>query len=377
MKIPASIPSFSSDDINFITDNFKDILEGKSFLSQYKFSEIFENNFSKFIGTTYGVSCNSGTSALELIFRSIDISGKEVILPSNTFVATANAIINAGGKLVFADCDDDMCLSYDDALNKVNENTIAICHVHIGGVVSQNSIKLSSFCKSNNIYFIEDAAQAHGSFFQNNKAGNLGDAAAFSFYSTKVMTTGEGGMITTNNEDISIKAKSLREFGKKPNEVYTNIYWALGYNWRMPEISALLGIKQLESLEENILKRKAIISRYDLLLKNKKFFNPIGLEYRNEFNGFKYILKVDPELRSQLHKFLLKKNISPSGYVYELPLHRMSIFSEHNNAHLPNSDDYCASHFCLPVYPKMTEENILYVVKYFCEFFEIYINGIN
>lgn len=372
MKIPASLPSFSSDDINFIIDNFKDILEGKSFLSQYKFSEIFENNFSKFIGTKYGVSCNSGTSALELIFRSIDISGKEVILPSNTFIATANAIINAGGKLVFADCDDDMCLSYDDVINKVNKNTIAICHVHIGGVVSKNSIQLSTFCKSNNIYFVEDAAQAHGSFFQNNKAGNLGDAAAFSFYSTKVMTTGEGGMITTNNEDISIKAKSLREFGKKPNDVYTNIYWALGYNWRMPEVSALLGIKQLESLEENILKRKAIISHYDLLLKNKKFFNPIGLEYRNEFNGFKYILKVDPELRSQLHKFFLKKNISPSGYVYELPLHRMSVFSEHNNNDLPNSDDYCASHFCLPVYPKMTEENIVYVVKHFCEFFDIY-----
>ena len=369
MKVPASIPSFSSEDINYILNNFKEILEGKSFLSQYKFSEAFEVAFSKYIGSKYGISCNSGTSALELIFRSIDITDKEVILPSNTFVATANAIINAGGKLVFADCDEDMCLSYSDVLNKITKNTIAICHVHIGGIVSENALKLASFCKSNNILFIEDAAQAHGSFFQNKKAGIMGDAAAFSFYSTKVMTTGEGGMITTNNKEISVKAKSLREFGKQPNDVYTNVYWALGYNWRMPEVAALMGIRQLLSLDENILKRRKIIARYDYHFKDKPFFNPIGLKYRNESNGFKYMLKVNSSLRTQIHRFLLEKNISPSGYVYELPLHKMDIFSEHNHFHLPNSDIYCASHFCLPVYPKMTEDEVDYVATNFCNFF--------
>jgi perosamine synthetase len=369
MKVPASIPSFSSEDIDYILNNFKEILEGKSFLSQYKFSEIFEVSFSEYIGSNYGISCNSGTSALELIFRSIDVTDKEVILPSNTFVATANAIINAGGKLVFADCDEDMCLSYDSVLNKITKNTIAICHVHIGGIVSENAVKLASFCKTNDISFIEDAAQAHGSVFQNNKAGIMGDAAAFSFYSTKVMTTGEGGMITTNNKDISVKAKSLREFGKQPNEIYTNVYWALGYNWRMPEVAALMGIRQLKALEKNIKKRRKIISHYDTLLKNKSFFNPIGLKYRNEFNGFKYMLNVDPKLRAQIHKFLLKKNISPSGYVYELPLHKMDIFSEHNKFDLPNSDAYCSSHFCLPVYPKMTEDEVDYVITNFCNFF--------
>tara|TARA_A100001015_G_scaffold304278_1_gene395241 strand:- start:335 stop:1231 length:897 start_codon:yes stop_codon:yes gene_type:complete len=275
MKVPASLPNFSDEDVQIILKNFKDILDGKSFLSQYIFSEKFENLFAEFVGSKYAVSCNSGTSALELIFRSINIEGKEVILPSNTFIATANAIINAGGKLVFADCDNDMCLSYNSVIDKINKNTVAVCHVHIAGFVTHDALKIAQFCKKNNILFIEDAAQAHGSSLNNYNAGTIGDAAAFSFYSTKVMTTGEGGMLTTNNKEISEKSKSLREFGKKPNEIYTNIYWALGYNWRMPEVSALMGIQQLNALNKNIKKRREIISHYDNILENESFFNPI------------------------------------------------------------------------------------------------------
>ena len=150
-SIPATKPTFNENDIRYITSKFKDILRGKSFLSQYKFSEEFENNFASYIGTKYAVSCNSGTSALELIFRGLKIKGKEVILPSNTFIATANAIINAGGIPVFADCDDTMCLSYDDAISKINSKTIAVCHVHIGGIVSKSSIKLAKYCKEKGV----------------------------------------------------------------------------------------------------------------------------------------------------------------------------------------------------------------------------------
>ena len=108
-NIAATKPTFSSEDIDVITEKFKHILQGNSFLSQYKYSEEFESGFAEYIGTNFAVSCNSGTSALELIFRGLNIKGKEVILPSNTFIATANAIINAGGQPIFADCNDDMC----------------------------------------------------------------------------------------------------------------------------------------------------------------------------------------------------------------------------------------------------------------------------
>ena len=116
-NIAATKPTFSSEDIDVITEKFKDILQGNSFLSQYKYSEEFELSYAEYIGTKFALSCNSGTSALELIFRGLNIKGKEVILPSNTFIATANAIINAGGQPIFADCNDDMCLDFDSVIS--------------------------------------------------------------------------------------------------------------------------------------------------------------------------------------------------------------------------------------------------------------------
>ena len=223
-NIAATKPTFSSKDIEFITEKFEDILQGNSFLSQYKYSEEFETKFAEYIGTDFAVSCNSGTSALELIFRALNIQDKEVILPSNTFIATANAIINAGAKPIFADCNDDMCMDYDSVMSLINKNTIAVCHVHIGGLVSDSALQLSEYCLQNNIYFVEDAAQAHGSSNMDQKAGTLGVAAGFSFFSTKVITTGEGGMVTTNDESLVEKMKSIREFGKVKKGIFTNYH---------------------------------------------------------------------------------------------------------------------------------------------------------
>ena len=117
MKVPATKPFFSEEDQNYILERYKDILSGNSFLSMYKYGEEFENNFANYIGTKNAVGCNSGTSALELIFESIDVKEKEVIVPSNTFLATVIAIRNAGGIPVFADCNDQMCLDFESTIN--------------------------------------------------------------------------------------------------------------------------------------------------------------------------------------------------------------------------------------------------------------------
>lgn len=370
MKIKATETNFSESDVDFILNEFKIVLRGESYLSQHKFSSQFENKFAKYFSTKYAVSCNSGTSALELIFRSIGIKGKEVILPSNTFIATANAIMNAQGVLKFADCDDSMCLDYESVISKVNKNTVAICHVHIGGIVSKSALLLAEFCKKNKIWFIEDAAQAHGSKYKNFRAGSIGDAAGFSFYSTKVMTTGEGGMVSTNNHKIKESSISLREFGKAPNGIYTNIYTNFGYNWRMQEVSALMGIRQLKSLKNNIMKRREITQLYDAQLSNVKDIELLGLEYRNHYNGFKYIIKVHADLRDKLHLYFVDNDIQPSGYVYEFPLHKMKLFSEHNSIELPTTEDFCSTHFCLPIYPSMSTEKIDKVCKVIKSFFK-------
>ena len=362
-NIPATKPYFSDEDIAFITENFKEILSGKSFLSQYKFSAQFEQEFSSYTGTDFSVSCNSGTSALELIFRALDVDGKEVILPSNTFIATANAIMNAGGIPVFADCDDDMCLDYDDTIEKITPQTTAICHVHIGGLVSDAAIRLAQYCDDHGLFFVEDAAQAHGSINKGKKAGTLGIAAGFSFYSTKVITTGEGGMVTTNDEELVNKMKSSREFGKEKKGIFTNYHTRFGYNWRMPEVAALMGIRQLQSIEDFIIKRRRIADVYDSMLENISEIQIINSPVDSRFNFFKYTIIIKNIDREYVHKSMEKKGIQLSGYVYELPLHKQPVFLEHNNNVLEKTEYLCSKHICLPIYPSLEIKDANYIAE--------------
>tara|TARA_B100000519_G_C14241466_1_gene437542 strand:- start:626 stop:1750 length:1125 start_codon:yes stop_codon:yes gene_type:complete len=365
-KIMATKPTFSQEDILFINKNFKKILSGKSFLSQYKFSEKFENEFASYIGTDFAVSCNSGTSALELIFRALNVTNKEVILPSNTFIATANAILNAGGIPVFADCDENMCLDYKDAIKKISNKTIAICHVHIGGILTNSAIRLAKYCKENNLYFVEDAAQAHGSMNKNIKAGTLGIAAGFSFFSTKVMTTGEGGMVTTNDLKLVEKMKAMREFGKVKKGIFTNYHTQIGYNWRMPEVSALMGIRQLQSIEKFIEKREIIGSFYDKAFEKINTINIIKPSQQSRFNYFKYsIILPDYIKRELVHKSMAKHGIELSGYVYELPLHKQPVFPNHSSITLPKTEQVCKQHICLPIYPLLKLSDTKYISQVF------------
>ena len=361
--IHATKPSFNNDDISFITENFKDILSGKSFLSMGKFGQQFEQEFAKYTGTKYALACNSGTSALELIFRALDVKGKEVILPSNTFIATANAIMNAGGILVFADCDDDMCLDYEDTIKKITPKTAAICHVHIGGLVSNNALRLARYCEENDIYFVEDAAQAHGSSNQDKKAGTLGIASGFSFFSTKVLTTGEGGMVTTNDGALVQKMKSIREFGKEKNGIYTNYHTSLGYNWRMPEVAALMGLRQLKSIEKFIEQRNEVAALYNTMLQGIGGIRIVSPSKESRFNYFKYIIILENLKRETVHKAMEDKGIYLSGYVYELPLHKQPVFPAYNKINLPKTEYVCNQHICLPIYPSLKLEDAEYVAK--------------
>jgi len=365
MRVPATIPYFSDDDINFIKSNFHSILKGDSYLSMYKHGEYFEEKFADYTKTKYAVACNSGTSALELIFRSIDVDGKEVILPSNTFLATAIAIMNAGGIPVFADCSDDMCLDVDDVIARVNDKTSAVTIVHIGGLLSERIFELKEFCERRGIYLVEDAAQAHGSSLKGVKAGAFGIASGFSFFSTKVMTTGEGGIVTTNAKDLADKMKSMREFGKLPRGNITNYHEYFGYNWRMPEVSALMGIRQLEKLEKFKNRRQEIAKRYNNNLGEIEGIRKIQpMDFLNH-NFFKYTLVLEKYNRNLVHKLMEEANISPSGYVYEIPLHKQPVFKEHNSLSLPKTEYLCSKHFCLPIFYSMTNEQVDYVSEKF------------
>jgi len=363
MKVPATKPYFSEDDIAYITERFTGILRGESFLTMHKYGAEFEKGFAEYIGTKHAVACNSGTSALELICRALNVSGKEVILPSNTFVASANAILNAGGIPVFADCGADMCLDADDAIKRITPNTAAIMQVHIGGVVSRSVLTLQRVCKEWGLHLIEDAAQAHGSELNGIKAGAFGVAAGFSFFSTKVMTTGEGGMVTTNDAAMAAKMRSLREFGKEKQDIYINYYTAMGYNWRLTEVASLMGVRQLARLNDFVARRQQLGGIYDAALSGRADIEIVDPVEKSHHNYFKYIVVLKKHDRVAVHKALEANDIQPSGYVYELPLHKQPVFPKANGLSLPRTEYYCAQHLCLPIYYGMTDEQAHYVAS--------------
>jgi perosamine synthetase len=362
-KVPATQPYFSEEDIEFITEKFKDILKGNSFLTMHKYGEEFESKFAEFIGTKHAVGCNSGTSALELICRALKIEGKEVILPSNTFIATANAVLNAGGKVVFADCADNMCLDTEDVKKRITENTAAIIQVHIGGIVSKSTVELKKICEEKNIHLIEDAAQAHGSELDGTKAGAFGTAAGFSFFSTKVMTTGEGGMVTTNSPEMVESMKSMREFGKVKTGVYINYHTSIGYNWRLPEVASLLGLRQLKSLPDFIKRRQEIAKIYDEAFESNPDIKIVKPDQPESHNYFKYLIILPNHDREEIHKALEEEGVQPSGYVYELPLHKQPVFPEHHSLSLPKTEYVAAHHLCLPIFYSMTDKQVNYVIE--------------
>jgi perosamine synthetase len=361
MSIPPFKYYFPQSSIDWITSKIKELLESGDFLALGKYGSEFEKLYAQYIGTKYALCVNSGTSAVEVALRSLDVKGFEVIVPTNTFVATVYAIIGAGAKPVFVDIDNDLNFSLDAVKNKINSKTKAIVPVHIGGLVPTRMNKLVELAKSKNLYVVEDAAHAHGSTLNDVKAGALGTAAGFSFFSTKVMTTGEGGMLTTSNEEIMQKGQMIRDQGKLKG----NLAGVRGYNWRMTEFQAIVGLAQLKLLEEIVEKRIKIARIYDDILEGFSVLEIIKPPAKSRSNYYKYSALIPKgrnpeELRLHLKS---KYKVSLGGYVYEVPLHKQPIFAEYvtNQSEFPVADDLCTRHIALPMYPQMSVEEAHYV----------------
>ncbi|MFQ6080478.1 MAG: DegT/DnrJ/EryC1/StrS family aminotransferase [Candidatus Bathyarchaeia archaeon] len=362
-----SVPSFKyyfpPRIVQWILEKIQRLFESGGFITQGKYAEEFEEKFARYIGCKHAVTVASGTAALEIIFRAIGVQGYDVIMPTNTFAATAYAVIYAGGRPVFADIAADMNVSIADIKRRMTTRTKVIAPVHIGGLLSPNLYELMEIAKRYGIHIVEDAAHAHGSMLNDRKAGTFGHASAFSFFSTKVMTTGEGGMITTDDDEIAEKAKLLRNQGK----IRGNLVSTMGYNWRMTEFQAIIGLAQLRLLEEILKKRERIAKFYDQLLKGISVFQPLRIPKNVRCNYYKYIvfLQKGRDPRTLQRHLREKYNVSLAGYVYEVPLHRQPVFEEYvtDVNSYPVADDLCNRHIALPIYPQMTEDEAHYVVE--------------
>jgi len=368
MKIPAAKIYFPEEERKDLLKQVDEILESGQ-LTLGKYTREFEERFAAYVGTKYAVAVNSGTSALEIPLRALDVKGHSVIVPTNTFFATPASVVHAGGEVIFSDVTENLCIDPESVKENIKKDTKGVIVVHIGGVVPPQIKEIQEICEDHNLFLIEDAAHAHGSTLDGKMAGGFGDAAAFSFYPTKVMTSGEGGMITTDDKKIYERALVFRDQGKAG--FFGNVHTEMGYNWRLSEIHAAVGLSQFARLEAFIADRRKIAKIYDEELNERGGggVTPIKIPPEVKSNYYKYVVMLDEGIeieRAELKRELKEKyEVGLSGEVYELPCHLQPIFKDlygFTDGVFPVAEDVCKRQVCLPVFATMTEEQAKYVV---------------
>jgi dTDP-4-amino-4,6-dideoxygalactose transaminase len=389
ISVPILRIPFKENERKQLHDDLDTILDS-GMLSQGEYTRAFERDFSSFVGSDYAIACSSGTSALELAFRGLGIKGKSVIIPTNTFMATAFAAIHAGNRVIFADSNPETFgLDPVDVRDRLEEDTAAVVLVHIGGIISDAIDEIKRICEEHELALIEDAAHAHGSKLNGRHAGTLGDVGAFSFYPTKVLTTGEGGMVTTNDDELASRIRQIRNHGKDPAQ--DNSITAVGYNWRMSELTAALGLNQLSHAELKISSRQQIASFYDDRLESIPGLEPLELPSELTSSYYKYIVIVADDIKPDelKRKMQADHNVSLTGEVYTDLCHDEPLWKDFTRCGRRRSsaegvldcsmypecgcDDLEAesfdgaerimnSHVCLPIYPGLSSGEVTHVV---------------
>jgi perosamine synthetase len=346
--ISLSAPDIGKKEIRAVVEVLK---SGK--LAQGEVVASFENEFSKLHNGWHAIATNSGTSALHLALLSFGIGpGDEVIVPSFTFAATANAVRLTGAEPVFADIDKDyFCIDPSCVEKLISPQTKAIIPVHLYGQISDIS-RLKDIATKHNLLLVEDAAQAHFAELSGVRAGNLGDAAAFSFYPTKNMTSGEGGMILTQNEKVVRLAKLYRNQGmieRYKNEV-------VGFNYRMTDIHAAIGRVQLQKLGEYTDSRSSNASFLSSNLEN--VITPkVRLDSKHVFHQYTIVL---PDLDRDSFCTELRERGVDCGVYYPVPVHKLPSFQSVEELPITN---YVSNHcLSLPVHPKLTTRELEKIV---------------
>ena len=286
------------------------------------FTAQFEEAWSVWNGLS-AVATASWTGAAIAALEFAQVRGKTVLCPSNTFMATPLSAINAGARVVFVDCNrSDLCMSYEDFVRKAEAHRPAAAWiVHIGGHLAFEIDAIAAYCRDHGIWLLEDCAHAHGASWHGRKPGAWGDAGVYSFYATKTIATGEGGMLVTRHDRLATFARDYRNYGKPT-------YQVAGLNYRMSEFAAAIGIVQTERLEEIVSWKEAYARR--------------ELDPRHPSR-----LQLPEGMRSGYYKYIVFEPIDRStGKVYDQPCHRLL---QHPDE-LPNTDWVAANHWCVPLY---------------------------
>jgi dTDP-4-amino-4,6-dideoxygalactose transaminase len=323
------------------------------------YTERFEAAFAAAHGAAHAVATGSGTAALEISLRAAGVAGRDVIVPANTFYATAAAVLRAGARPVFADIDAaTFALSPQTLAAALTPGTAAAVLVHVGGLITPQADEIRAICDHRGIAFVEDAAHAHGSSYDGRLAGSFGAAGAFSFYPTKVVTSGEGGMIVTASDALAEEARIYRDQGK--GSFGANHHVREGYAWRMSEQNAVTGLVHLRRMDEFILRRREVAARYDKGLAQLDGLEPVAEPDGCRSNIYKYIavLPAGSDRAWFKQQVAARFGVRLAGEVYDLPLHHQPVLAQYAGPPLPVAEDMCARHVCLPVHSDMADAEV-------------------
>ena len=326
----------------------------------------FESEFSHYCGVRHGVGCSSGTAALHLALLGCGVGpGDEVVTSPHTFIATTEAISQAGARVVFADIDErTYTLSPKSVEQVITEKTRAIIPVHIYGQCADMS-PILAIAKKYKLKVIEDAAQAHGATYRGRKAGSMGDVACFSFYPGKNLGAyGDAGMVVTNDEEMAENMRVLSNHGRRDKYEH----FVEGYNYRLDTLQASILRAKLPCLQTWNSNRKAIACRY-----NEGFAGlPLGIPYEREAEGHVYHLYViTTSQREALKAHLAMRGIS-TGIHYPIPLHLQKAYSRlgYSEGDFSITEKSSREVLSLPIFPEMTEKQTEYVIAVAREFFQ-------
>jgi len=368
-------------DIDFGEEESKKVAEvlRSKWISMGELTKEFEQKFSGYMGAKHAIAISNGTAALHLANLALGVKPEdEVIVPSLTFVATSNSVLYSGAKPIFADVESkgNFNISPDSIKEKISKKTKGIIVVHYGGYPC-NMEEIMDIAHDNNLFVIEDAAHAPGAQISGKMLGTIGDIGCFSFFSNKNMVTGEGGMITTNNDKLAEEIKRRRSHGM------TSISWdrykghafsydvtTLGFNYRANEISSALGLCQLKKLDKNNAIRKDLSELYRKYLENIKFINLPFKKIDGESSHHIFPILLDEKVdRTKFMEFLKGNGIQTSIHY---PL--IHLFSYYRNTFgfkegmLPITEYIGRNEVTLPLHPLLGKEDVKYIADRILEF---------
>jgi dTDP-4-amino-4,6-dideoxygalactose transaminase len=361
--IRSSRPYFPREDVKAILKDIAVVLKDGR-LRNGQNLQLFERMFAEYVGVKEAVAFDSDGDALETALRYFGVEGKEVIVCTNSFISMPNSVVYAGGRVVFADIRADTISMDPQSLEKcISDKTCGVVVTHIAGFPNPDLKEIMEICDEHDLFLVEDATHAVGAKFDGRKVGTFGEAAVFAFTPTKVLTTGEGGMLLTNDTKMSEEAKRYRFYGSGPGKTdFVN----LGRHMMLPEVSAILGVYQLKRVEEFIGKRNEIAAIYNEELGKLDSLKAIECAYGARCSYYKYPLLIDRGVdKTMFVNRLLEQYGVETGNVFYPPCHMQSVYKKRGmmtlRGSLSTSEEVLARTITLPMHAGMGEREAKYV----------------